>query len=77
MGVMSDGWEWDSSLYAGSAEHYERGRLPYPSQLAPVLADAMSLDGRGRLLDVGCGPGIVALRLATRDLQRGRRTAPT
>ena len=25
---------------------------------------ALGLDGRGRLLDVGCGPGIVALRLA-------------
>lgn len=64
MGLMSDGWAWDPTLYAGSADHYERGRLPYPAQLAPALAEVMSLDGQGRLLDVGCGPGIVALRLA-------------
>jgi SAM-dependent methyltransferase len=29
-----------------------------------VLADALKLDGHGRLLDVGCGPGTVALGLA-------------
>jgi SAM-dependent methyltransferase len=29
-----------------------------------VLVDELDLHGTGRLLDVGCGPGIVALRLA-------------
>ena len=28
-------------------------------------ADLLTLDGRGRLLDVGCGPGTLALSLAT------------
>ena len=28
------------------------------------FAKVLGLDGRGRLLDVGCGPGVVALRLA-------------
>jgi len=61
---MPEGWEWDETLYAGSAEYYERGRLPYPAELAERLATALALDGSGRLIDVGCGPGIVALRLA-------------
>jgi 2-polyprenyl-3-methyl-5-hydroxy-6-metoxy-1,4-benzoquinol methylase len=29
------------------------------------VARALALDGRGRLLDVGCGPGIVALELTS------------
>jgi SAM-dependent methyltransferase len=58
------GWEWDDSLFAGTAAHYERGRLPYAPGLVDVLADLLRLDGRGRLLDVGCGPGTLALRLA-------------
>src|SRR3712207_2218170 len=61
---MPRGWQWDETLYRGSARFYERGRLPYPPGLADALAAALDLDGRGRLLDVGCGPGIVALRLA-------------
>ncbi|MDX3797924.1 class I SAM-dependent methyltransferase [Streptomyces sp. AK04-3B] len=61
---MPDGWEWDSSLFRGSAAHYERGRLPYAPGLARTVVDALGLDGRGRLLDVGCGPGTVLLALA-------------
>ncbi|KRD11911.1 MULTISPECIES: class I SAM-dependent methyltransferase [unclassified Streptomyces] len=63
---MPDGWEWDSSLFRGSAAHYERGRLPYAAGFAETVADALGLDGRGRLLDVGCGPGTVLLALAHR-----------
>jgi SAM-dependent methyltransferase len=62
-GDWSD-WEWDETLFAGAAEHYERGRLPYAPGLADAFRRALALDGRGRLLDVGCGPGTVALRLA-------------
>lgn len=61
---MPEGWEWDETLYAGSAQHYERGRLPYPETLVDVATTALGLDGTGRLIDVGCGPGIIALRLA-------------
>ncbi|MFI5315003.1 MAG: class I SAM-dependent methyltransferase [Myxococcota bacterium] len=57
-------WKWDETLFAGAAEHYERGRLPYALGLADAFAKALGLDGRGRLLDVGCGPGTVALRFA-------------
>ncbi|MFD9096675.1 class I SAM-dependent methyltransferase [Streptomyces collinus] len=61
---MTDGWEWDETLFAGAATHYERGRLPYAPGLVPLLADVLGLDGTGRLLDVGCGPGTLALPLA-------------
>ncbi|GGK28631.1 methyltransferase [Streptomyces camponoticapitis] len=61
---MPDGWQWDSTLFRGSAAHYERGRLPYAPGFADTLAGVLGLDGRGRLLDVGCGPGIVTLAVA-------------
>jgi SAM-dependent methyltransferase len=54
----------DSSLYCGSAAYYARGRLPYPRELADALRDELQLDGRGRLLDVGCGPGSLTHLLA-------------
>jgi SAM-dependent methyltransferase len=55
---------WDETLYEGAARHYLRGRLPYPPETATTLAAALGLDGTGRLLDVGCGPGSVTLLLA-------------
>ena len=61
---MPQGWQWDETLFRGSAPYYERGRLPYPAGLADAVASALRLDGGGRLLDVGCGPGTIALRLA-------------
>jgi SAM-dependent methyltransferase len=57
-------WQWDQSLFAGAARYYEEGRLPYAPGLADVLRHELGLDGRGRLLDVGCGPGTIARRLA-------------
>ena len=67
MSAAAGGWEtwnWDESLFAGAAGYYEQGRLPYAPGLADAIARALALDGHGRLLDVGCGPGTVALRLA-------------
>ncbi|MEU9636582.1 methyltransferase domain-containing protein [Streptomyces tendae] len=61
---MEADWEWDETLFSGTAAFYRRGRLPYAPGLADVLAGVLDLDGRGRLLDLGCGPGTVALRLA-------------
>ncbi len=57
-------WEWDPTLFAGTATHYSRGRLPYAPGMSAAVRDALALDGHGRLLDVGCGPGQVALALA-------------
>ncbi|RKT55733.1 class I SAM-dependent methyltransferase [Saccharothrix australiensis] len=61
---MPVGWEWDDTLFAGAAPYYRRGRLPYAPGLSGLLARELGLDGRGRLLDVGCGPGVLALELA-------------
>jgi SAM-dependent methyltransferase len=57
-------WEWDETLYLGSAAHYRVGRKPYPQHVAEAVREALALDGRGRLLDVGCGPGSLTLLLA-------------
>lgn len=48
----------------GAAPYYLRGRIPYAQGLADSLAEALGLDGQGRLLEVGCGPGTIALRLS-------------
>jgi SAM-dependent methyltransferase len=61
---VADDWQWDETLYAGSARFYPAGRVAYPPALAQALRGALSLDGRGRLLDVGCGPGSLTLLLA-------------
>src|SRR4051794_20498628 len=62
--MAGTGWQWDPSLYAGSASYYVRGRVPYPAALVDLLVSELGLDGRGRLLDVGCGPGSLTLPLA-------------
>ncbi len=54
----------DDRPFRSAAPYYARGRLPYAASLADTLAGALALDGRGRLLDIGCGPGILALQLA-------------
>jgi SAM-dependent methyltransferase len=59
-------WRWDETLYAGSASHYRRGRLPYSVAVADALSHEAGLDGTQRLLDVGCGPGSLTLLLAPR-----------
>ena len=62
--MSGPGEMWRPDLYAGSAAHYVRGRVPYPPALAGALAAELGLDGTGRLLDVGCGPGSLTLLLA-------------
>ena len=62
--ATSPGWAWDPSLYAGSARFYAAGRVGYPVEVADALVAALELDGSGRLLDVGCGPGSLTLLLA-------------
>ncbi|WP_328997680.1 class I SAM-dependent methyltransferase [Kribbella sp. NBC_00709] len=38
--------------------------MAYPVALGEAIRDELGLDGRGRLLDVGCGPGPLTLLLA-------------
>jgi SAM-dependent methyltransferase len=46
-------------LFAGAAASYAAYRRPYPSPVVDFLVAQCGLDGRGRLLDVGCGTGQV------------------
>jgi SAM-dependent methyltransferase len=55
--------DYDPSQFRGSARHYLRGRPPYSAELASVLQRELGLDGTGHLLDVGCGPGTLALQI--------------
>jgi SAM-dependent methyltransferase len=55
---------YDPTIYQGSAAHYRNGRPPYSPKLETVLTQEVGLGGGGRLLDVGCGPGILTIRLA-------------
>jgi SAM-dependent methyltransferase len=61
---MSETWAWDPTLYAGAAPYYAMGRLPYPPEVAQAMRAELHLDGRGRLLDLGCGPATLTLVIA-------------
>ena len=49
--------------FTGAAAYYARFRPDYPPELLERLAERLKLDGSGRLLDLGCGPGTVALAM--------------
>ena len=53
-----------ADLYSGTAEDYARYRPPYPEELLADLRLRAGTTGDGRLLDLACGPGRVALPLA-------------
>lgn len=55
---------YDPTIYQGSAAHYLHGRPPYSPKLETVLREEVGLDGGGRLLDAGCGPVTLTVRLA-------------
>ena len=52
-------------LYQGTAEYYDRYRLPYPASMLSHLVARTPLSGRGRLLDLACGTGQLAFPLNT------------
>jgi SAM-dependent methyltransferase len=51
-------------MFRGTASYYARYRPGYPPELLEELSAAAGLDGTGRLLDLGCGPGTIAIPLA-------------
>jgi hypothetical protein len=53
---------YDPTIYLGSAVHYRYGRPAYSPELEAVLMQEAGLDGNGRLLDAGCGPGVLTVR---------------
>ncbi len=53
-----------SDVYREASAFYMAGRPPYSRQLLPVLRRELGPYDGGRLLDVGCGPGVLTLELA-------------
>ncbi len=51
--------------FAGTADYYVRYRVPYSRALLRDLVGRSGAKGNGRLLDLACGPGRVALALAS------------
>jgi SAM-dependent methyltransferase len=55
---------YPADAFTGTAEYYARYRVPYPQALLDDLRRRAAITGAGRLLDLACGPGRVALPLA-------------
>ena len=51
------------SLFTSTAKYYAAYRVPYPDEVIARLVAECNLDGRQRLLDLGCGTGQVFLPL--------------
>ena len=50
--------------FQSTVTYYVRYRTRYPQALLNEVAGALGVDGGGRLLDLGCGPGFLAIGLA-------------
>ncbi|WP_414581565.1 class I SAM-dependent methyltransferase [Scytonema sp. PCC 10023] len=57
---------YDPTLFQGAAWHYARYRPKYPPVLFDLLTQKFQLNGQGRLLDLGCGAGLIAIPLRDR-----------
>ena len=57
---------FQTDLFRGTAQYYERFRAPYPAGLIDDLARSAGADGTGRLLDLACGTGQIAFALRGR-----------
>jgi SAM-dependent methyltransferase len=63
LAVMSDEVTFSPDLYRGTADYYDRFRLPYPDALISDLVQRTGPSERGRLLDPACGTGQLAFAL--------------
>jgi ubiquinone/menaquinone biosynthesis C-methylase UbiE len=57
---------YDPDLFRGAAAFYDGHRAPYAQAAIDFAAERLRLDRASRLLDLGCGPGTLARRLAAR-----------
>jgi len=55
--------EFRRDLYRGTAEYYDRFRVPYPRDLIDDLAGRSGADGAGALLDLACGTGLISFAM--------------
>jgi ubiquinone/menaquinone biosynthesis C-methylase UbiE len=54
----------DASPFAGTAPYYGRFRAPYAQAAIDFIVERYSLSKRMRALDLGCGPGTIAIPLS-------------
>ncbi len=54
----------DASPFAGTAPYYDRFRAPYAPAAIDFIVDTYHLDADARALDLGCGPGTLAIPLS-------------
>jgi ubiquinone/menaquinone biosynthesis C-methylase UbiE len=52
------------SPFAGTARYYDRFRAPYAQAAFDFIVKAYDLSGNVRALDLGCGPGTIAIPLS-------------
>ncbi|MBB3770731.1 SAM-dependent methyltransferase [Angulomicrobium tetraedrale] len=57
---------FDPSRFRSTAAFYDRYRLPYPPELIACVALRLGLALGDRVLDLGCGPGPLAIAFAQR-----------
>lgn len=57
---------FDARRFRSAAQHYLAGRPAYPEKLITTVAALCDLPASGRVLDLGCGPGQLALAFASR-----------
>ncbi len=57
---------WDYALGPGYNRRMKNMGEQFPGALLDVVMDAKDIPGKARILDVGCGPGLLALALAER-----------
>ena len=55
---------YDPNLFRGAAEYYTRFRPPYAPEAIEHVIAAFDLGRRDRVLDLGCGPGTLAIPFA-------------
>jgi ubiquinone/menaquinone biosynthesis C-methylase UbiE len=56
---------YDPDLFKGAAAFYEQ-RARYAQDAIDFVIERLGLDGTSRLIDLGCGPGTLARRFASR-----------
>jgi len=56
--------DFEPRRFRTTVPYYARYRLSYPAELIKRVADAVSLKPGGRVMDLGCGPGFLAVPFA-------------
>src|SRR4051794_18302383 len=54
----------DPSPFANAAAYYDGFRAPYAPEALAWVVDALRLGAKDRVLDLGCGPGKLAIPLS-------------